>query len=75
MEIKVQIPFGQLLDVVKILNTAQKARLRQELDEVTESRIGQADFIDYLLSGPVYSEEEINTIEDNRKSITAWRTN
>lgn len=70
---KVQVPFQQLLTVVKTLTPAQKARLRKELDEST---VKQQDdtFIDFLLNGPVYADEDIAIIEENRKSISEWRT-
>jgi hypothetical protein len=32
------------------------------------------DFIEYLLNGPVYNNKDIQNIEENRKSIAAWRT-
>ncbi len=75
MEIKVQIPFQQLLTIVKTLTPAQKARLRKELDEEKPvSKPEEDDFINLLLNGPVYSDKDIAIIEENRKSIAAWRT-
>lgn len=74
MEIKVQVPFQQLLDIVKSLPSAQKAKLRQELDEEKPANKNQDDFINFLLNGPVYTDEEIQVIEETRKSIAAWRT-
>ncbi len=75
MEIKVQIPFQQLLTIVKTLTPAQKAQLRKELDEEESVvRLEEDDFIHFLLNGPVYSDEDIAIIEENRKSIAAWRT-
>ena len=74
MDINVQIPFQQLLDIVKSLPSAQKAKLRQELDEKKSASKNQDDFIDYLLNGPVYTSEEIQVIEETRKSISEWRT-
>ena len=74
MEIKVQMPFQQLLELVKSLTSTQKARLRQELDEEKLNQNNQDDFINYLLNGPVYTDKEIKVIEENRKSIAAWRT-
>lgn len=75
MEIKVQIPFGQLLTLVKNLTPAQKARLRKELDDDKLPATSKDDsFIDFLLDGPVYNDEDIAIIEENRKSIAAWRT-
>ncbi len=71
---KVQVPFQQLLKLIKKLTPAQKARLRQELNEEKSSPKDKDDFIEYLLNGPVYTDKEIKTIQENRKSIAAWRT-
>jgi hypothetical protein len=74
MEMKLQVPFQQLLTLVKSLTPGQKARLRQELAEQKPPTKDKDDFIKYLLNGPVYSDKEIHLIEENRKSIAAWRT-
>ncbi len=75
MEIKVQVPFQQLLTAVRTLTPAQKAKLRKELDEEKSSLDSKEDdFISFLLNGPVYSDKDIAIIEENRKSIAAWRT-
>ena len=71
---KVQVPFQQLLTLVKNLTPAQKAKLRQELSEEKPQQKEKDEFIEYLLNGPVYSDKEIHVIEENRKSIAAWRT-
>jgi hypothetical protein len=75
MEIKVEVPFSQLLTLVKTLTPTEKAILRKELDESKQTATNTNDsFIDFLLNGPVYNEEDIAIIEENRKSIAAWRT-
>ncbi len=76
MEVKVQIPFQELLTVVKTLAETQKAKLRQELADLTQKTVTaqQSDFTKLLLNGPVFTERQIKTIEENRKSITKWRT-
>ena len=76
MEIKVQVPFQQLLSLVKRLTPAQRARLQQELvdKKPAQKDKDKDEFINYLLNGPVYSDKEIRIIEENRKSIAAWRT-
>jgi len=74
MELKVQVRFEQLLTVVKTLTPTQKARLRQELDENKAKKNDKDEFIELLLNGPVYTDKEIKTIEENRKSIAKWRT-
>ena len=72
MEMKV--PFQQLLRIVKILTPNQKAKLRSELGKDDVEKEQQDDFIEYLLKGPVYSDKDIQMIEENRKSIDVWRT-
>ena len=75
MEMKVQIPFQQLLTVVKTLTPSQKAKLRQELDDQpVKTTKKHTDFTELLLNGPVFTEKQIKTIEENRKSIAKWRT-
>ncbi len=74
MELRFNIPFQQLLTLVKSLSPKQKERLRQELQKETSFRDENDEFLKILLNGPVYSKEEIKQIEANRKSITEWRT-
>jgi hypothetical protein len=74
MEMRFNIPFQELLTLIKALTPKQRERLRQELDEGTPIQQENDEFIDFLLKGPVYSKEEIRQIEENRKSIAAWRT-
>lgn len=71
---KVQVPFQQLITLVKSLTPGQKARLRKELAEEMPQGKDKDGFIEYLLNGPVYSDEDIHLIEENRKSIASWRT-
>lgn len=73
MEMKVQVQFQQLLTIVKTLTPSQKAKLRAELNEKQIESKQQDNFIDYLLKGPVYNERDLQTIEENRKSISLWR--
>ena len=75
MEMKVKVPFQQLLTLVKKLTPAQKARLRQKLNDEKSPSIEQKDdFLEFLLNGPVYSDKDVAIIQENRKSIALWRT-
>ena len=74
MALKAQIPFKQILTVVKTLTPAQKERLREELEEKANNPKKPSSFTELLLKGPVFSKKQIKTIEENRKSIAAWRT-
>ena len=72
---KVQIPFQQLLNLVRALTPAQKIKLKQELADVPLTKPDRdTDFTELLLNGPVFSKKQIRTIEENRKSIAKWRT-
>lgn len=73
MEMKVQIPFQQLLTIVKTLTPSQKAKLRAELNEDKAEIEQKGDFIEYLLKGPVYNDKDVQKIEENRNSIATWR--
>ncbi len=75
MEMTVQIPFRQLIALVRTLTPAQKAILKKELDKSAAPSVPKQDeFIDFLLKGPVYTDADIAIIEENHKSIAAWRT-
>jgi hypothetical protein len=56
------------------LTPSQKAKLKQELSDEESAKEDKSAFIEMLLKGPVYSEKDIQTIEENRKSIAKWRT-
>lgn len=74
MEMKVNIPFQQLLKAVKSLTPAEKTKLKEVLNTESSSVEDKSAFIETLLNGPVYTEEDIKTIEDNKRSIAKWRT-
>ncbi len=67
MALKNQIPFRQILTVVKTLSPAQKARLKEELNNNAELINTQKSFTELLMKGPVFTTEEINAIKENRK--------
>ena len=71
---KVQIPFQQLLTAVRSLTPTQKERLKQELTDKDSVKADKATYIDMLLNGPVFTEDEIKVIEENTKSISKWRS-
>ena len=76
MEMKVQIPFQQLLQLVKSLTPSQKAKLKKELDVEKEPIApNENELLKLLLNGPVATQKDLDTIEANRKSINQWRTN
>jgi len=69
---KVNIPFNQLLVLVKQLSPMQKKKLKIELD-VDEPEIRNHNLKKLLLGGPVFTDAQIKAIEDTRQSINEWR--
>ena len=74
MALKAEIPFKQILTVVKSLTPSQKEKLKVVLFETENIPKKQSDFTKFLLSGPVFSKKQIDVIKQNRKSIDQWRT-
>ena len=74
MEVKVQIPFNELVSIVRQLSPTQKERLQKELTQKAEPFGKKSRLTELLLTGPVFTDEQIKTIEETRKSINQWRT-
>jgi len=74
MEVKVQIPFEELVAVIRQLSPAQKADLQKELAQQVIPTTKKSRLTELLLNGPVFTDEQIETIEETRKSINQWRT-
>lgn len=74
MDVRVNMPFHQLLALVRSLSARQRAQLRAELDRVAESaEKNDPEFLALLAGGPVYTASELERVEQNRESIRQWR--
>ena len=69
---KVNMPFNQLLVLIKKLSPVEKQKIRKEL-EADELKSKGNSFKELLLNGPVFTKEQIKAIEDTHKSINEWR--
>lgn len=67
------IPFNQLLALIRRLNAKQKAQLRAELDSTASQENEALEFIRLIANGPVYVASDLQQIENNRESIRQWR--
>ena len=74
MEVKVHIPFQELVTIARQLSPSQKARLQKELAKEAKPTAKKSQLTQLLLTGPVFSDEQIQTIVETRKSINEWRT-
>jgi hypothetical protein len=73
MQLQVNIPFQQLLDLIKSLPKSQQQLLRVELEKVAEN--STTDSLEkLLLSGPIAEKEDLYRISTNRKSLNQWRS-
>lgn len=78
MELKLNIGYKELLELIKQLPPSQLAKLKVELsDEMIEqkSKTDISEFQQLLLGGPVMSDEQYQTYLKHRKSFNLWRTN
>ena len=76
MQVQVDIGFDQLVKIVKTLPAVQLKQLKVEIEKETEADTDKADtnLEALLLSGPVATKKQLQTIESNRKAINKWRT-
>ncbi|WP_131536946.1 DUF2281 domain-containing protein [Pedobacter nototheniae] len=64
----------EVSDFVEFLK--QKSKQKRVSENLVEEPMVAytSKFSDILLNGPVFSDEQIQTIEETRKSINKWRT-
>jgi hypothetical protein len=74
MEVKVNIPFEELVAIVRQLPPEQKDLLKKELVQEAQATAQRSRLTEMLLRGPVFTEEQIKAIEETRKEINQWRT-
>ena len=73
MQVEVDIPFDQLLKVVKKLPARQLRLLKAEIEK--EQPKSDIDLEALLLEGPTATKKQLETIRKNRKAINQWRKN
>lgn len=74
MEVKVDIPFEELVTIIRQLSPTLKARLQEELAAEGKLTTKKSRLTELLLNGPVFTDQQVKTIEETRKSINEWRT-
>jgi hypothetical protein len=72
MELKMEIGLDQLIQAIKQLPAKQLARLKAELNNAVPERSDKEAFKAFLLQAPVFTDEQINLIQDARKSMNKW---
>ena len=78
MELKLNIGYQELIELIKQLPASQIRKLKADLalivtDNDMEKDI--TDFQEFLLEGPVMEDDQYQDFLSNRKYFNTWRTN
>lgn len=73
MEFKLDIPFEQLLRIIRQLGPAQRRKVQAALEQEAPAKSTTVDSLDeLLLRGPVFSGEQIQRMTETRKAFEQW---
>jgi hypothetical protein len=73
MQVQIDIGFDQLLIIVKTLSMVELRQLKAEIENESGKLEPKSDLEKLLLNGPTATKEQLEVIENNRKSINQWR--
>lgn len=76
MELRLNIGFEQILNLIRQLPANQIVKLREELnnkDLIESFKTDISEFQNFLLSGPVMSDKQYNNFLKNREQFNKWR--
>lgn len=73
MQVQAEIDFNQLVQLAKQLPEGQWTRLKQEVEAQELLSKEREEFRNLLLSGPTFSQEQLDKIAETRKQIDEWR--
>ena len=73
MQVQIDIPFEQLIEIAKKLPKSDWQKMKTEVESNTPDPKTKEEFRKFLLNGPTLTKEEIQAIEESRKAINKWR--
>ncbi|MBX2972515.1 MAG: hypothetical protein KF797_05390 [Flavobacteriales bacterium] len=79
MEVKLDIPFNQLLRIIRQLTPVQQKKVQAVLEQANtaadrpKSEAGEESLSELLLRGPVFSKEQLVRMKETRKAFEQWR--
>ena len=77
MQLTVDIPYEQLIDIIRHLPANQLAKIKSDLEHavaVNNAKTEKINFQEFLLKGPVMSDIQYSAFRENRKAFNQWRT-
>ncbi len=76
MEVTIDLKFEQLKELIKQLPASQLAKLKSELSDSFLKKKAKKDITklqEFLLQGPVMSDQQFESYQKNRKEFNTWR--
>ena len=77
MQLTVDIPYEQLINIIRHLPANQRAKIKSDLEHgvaVNNAETEKTNFQEFLLKGPVMSDVQYSAFKENRKAFNKWRT-
>ena len=78
MELKLNIGYQELIELIKQLPANQIRKLKADLASIVtdnDMEKDRSDFQEFLLEGPVMEDDQYQDFLFNRKYFNTWRTN
>ena len=78
MELKLNIGYQKLIELIKQLPADQIRKLKADLASIVtdnDMEKDRSDFQEFLLEGPVMEDDQYQDFLFNRKYFNTWRTN
>jgi len=77
MELRLNVGFGQLVDLINRLPASQIVKIKNEFPDseiVLKAKEEIIDFQRFILKGPVMSKEQYSNFKEQRRQFSLWRT-
>jgi 3-methyladenine DNA glycosylase Tag len=77
MQLTVNIPYEQLIDIIRHLPANQLEKIKSDLQNtvgINQVENEKADFQKFILKGPVMTDLQYSAFKENRKTFNQWRS-
>ena len=77
MQLNVEIEFNELLNIIRQLPSFQIEQIKTEVNKkpiISKQIVEKSEFQEFLLSGPVMSDEQYHGYLENRQQFNKWRS-
>lgn len=77
MEVKLTIGYEQLIAIISQLPADEVSKLKLEIEKLLpeDELVTEDDWESLIANGPVMSDEQYRTFEENRENFERWRKN